>query len=365
MEGAQRMIESIAEERSKRLDELAGRDHVTAQHELLVASFVIEPDPKPLFDQVRETLTPKMFALFQRLCVRVSADELAERRAALKKRRGQLIQLAQKHRLQIALATSVADALLAALADIERYSSSELMLLERRGRVLHRARRRRTRPQRPKRLRGRRAGRPKRARGNWTGRPRVECHLARRRRVTSVLANVHRPACVRHRSCRRPARQQSEAVAAAGHPDKQRGAAARRGRALLLAGRGDEPSRRPLCGRHTRNEDLLELNSFRSVQRPDQYAVAVLALVALERVVLMPLAVSARSASSPLRLTSTNTAMSPGSVPASTRSSTRAVSNSSSSAGAAEYVELGRFAYLQRLGLFTGGSQVRRPRRCR
>ena len=64
VEGAQRMIESIAEERSKRLDELAGRDHVTAQHELLVASFVaIEPDPKPLFDQVRETLTPKMFAL--------------------------------------------------------------------------------------------------------------------------------------------------------------------------------------------------------------------------------------------------------------------------------------------------------------
>ena len=131
VEGAQRMIESIAEERSKRLDELAGRDHVTAQHELLVASFVaIEPDPKPLLDQVRETLTPKMFALFQRLCVRVSADELAKRRAALEKRRGQLIQLAQKHRFQIALATSVADALLAALADIERYSSSELTLLK-------------------------------------------------------------------------------------------------------------------------------------------------------------------------------------------------------------------------------------------
>jgi superfamily II DNA or RNA helicase len=131
VEGAQRMIESIAEERAKRLGELAGRDHVTAQHELLVASFVaIEPDPKPLFDQVRETLTATMFAQFQRLCVPVSADELVERRATLEKRRRQLIQLSEKHRFQIALATSIADALLAALADLERYSSSELTLLK-------------------------------------------------------------------------------------------------------------------------------------------------------------------------------------------------------------------------------------------
>jgi hypothetical protein len=61
VEGAQRMIESIGDERAKRLGELAGRDHVTAQHELLVASFVaVEPDPKPLFDQVRGALTPTM-----------------------------------------------------------------------------------------------------------------------------------------------------------------------------------------------------------------------------------------------------------------------------------------------------------------
>ena len=77
-----------------------------------------------------QALTPTRFAQFQRLCIRVSADELAERRATLEKRRGQLIQLAQKHRFQIALATSIADALLAALADVERYSSSELTLLK-------------------------------------------------------------------------------------------------------------------------------------------------------------------------------------------------------------------------------------------
>ena len=78
VEGAQRMIESITEERSKRLAELDGRDHVSAQHELLVASFVaIEPDPKPLFDQVREGADPDDVRLVQRLCVSVSAHELA------------------------------------------------------------------------------------------------------------------------------------------------------------------------------------------------------------------------------------------------------------------------------------------------
>jgi hypothetical protein len=131
VEGAQRMIESITQERSKRLAELDGRDHVSAQHALLVASFVaIEPDPKPLFDQVRAALTPTMFAQFQRLCVGANASELLARRAVVQKRRSQLIQLAKKHRFQIELATSLADALIAALADVERCSGSELTLLK-------------------------------------------------------------------------------------------------------------------------------------------------------------------------------------------------------------------------------------------
>jgi superfamily II DNA or RNA helicase len=131
VEGVERMIESITQERSKRLADLDGRDHVSAQHELLVASFVaIEPDPKPLFDQVRGAMTPSMFAQFQRLCVTVSAAELVARRTAVQKRRGQLIQLARKHRFQIELATSIADALIAALDDVGRYSSSEITLLK-------------------------------------------------------------------------------------------------------------------------------------------------------------------------------------------------------------------------------------------
>jgi hypothetical protein len=44
--------------------------------------------------------------------------------------RARLIQLAQKHRFQIELATSIVDALIAALADVERYSGSELTLLK-------------------------------------------------------------------------------------------------------------------------------------------------------------------------------------------------------------------------------------------
>ena len=110
--------------------ELDGRDHVTAQHELLTASYVeIEPDPQQLFDQIHESLTPPMFSQFKRLCARVSAAELAARLPALTKRRGQLIVLAQQHRFDIRLATSVADALIAALDGLDRYAPSELALL--------------------------------------------------------------------------------------------------------------------------------------------------------------------------------------------------------------------------------------------
>jgi superfamily II DNA or RNA helicase len=127
---ADRMIESIEQERRARLAELAGRDQVTAQHELLTASYVvIEPDPQPLFDKIGQALTPSMFAQFQRLCGRVSAGELAIRRPALEKRRGQLVALAQKHRFQVRLATSIADGLMRALDQLDEYAPSELSLL--------------------------------------------------------------------------------------------------------------------------------------------------------------------------------------------------------------------------------------------
>ena len=130
VDSAQRMVASVAEERAERLGELVGRDQVTAQHELLTASSVtIEPDPRPLLDQIRETVAPLRFAQFERHCTRVDAAELTARRPDLEKRRSQLVLLAQKHRFQIRLAKSIADALIAALADVDSYAGSELSLL--------------------------------------------------------------------------------------------------------------------------------------------------------------------------------------------------------------------------------------------
>jgi ATP-dependent helicase HepA len=130
VETATRIVESVEHERTQRLAELEGRDQVRAQHELLTVSYVaIEPDPAPLFEQVREALTPSMFSQFQRLCGHVSAADVASRRPSLQKRRAQLVAIAQTHRFHVRLATSIADALVVALADIDRYAGSELGLL--------------------------------------------------------------------------------------------------------------------------------------------------------------------------------------------------------------------------------------------
>src|SRR5207248_785513 len=52
LENAERVVATLAEERDRRIGELAGRDHIGVQHELLAASFVeIEPDHG---DEIRE-----------------------------------------------------------------------------------------------------------------------------------------------------------------------------------------------------------------------------------------------------------------------------------------------------------------------
>jgi ATP-dependent helicase HepA len=127
---AERMVASVEQERTTRLAELDGRDHVTAQHELLSMSYVIiEPDPQPLLNQIRQALTPPLFQRLQRCCGNFDAGELAARQPALEHRRERLIKLAQQHRFHVRLATSIADALIAALNELDRYAESELALL--------------------------------------------------------------------------------------------------------------------------------------------------------------------------------------------------------------------------------------------
>lgn len=130
VESAERTVELVETERHERLSELEGCDQVQAQHELISASYVtIEPDPAPLFEQIRESLSPTMFSRFQHQCRRVSRQELAAKRSTVDKRQTQLVALAQKHRFHVRLATSIASTLIAALDDLERYAPSELALL--------------------------------------------------------------------------------------------------------------------------------------------------------------------------------------------------------------------------------------------
>ena len=115
----------------QRVTEPDRSNQVVAQHELLSASFVaIEPDPAPLFDQIRHALTPSMFSEFQRLCGHhVECEALRARRPALDKRRSQLRLLSQKHRFNVRLATAIAGALIAAVDGAARLSLHERSLL--------------------------------------------------------------------------------------------------------------------------------------------------------------------------------------------------------------------------------------------
>lgn len=128
--GAEKMVARVEEERIERLAELDGRDAVSAQHELLAASWVrVEPDPAPLLEQVSAALTESMFKQFKRLCLRSTPDELLAFAPKLDKRRTQLLALSKKFPFDVELATAIADTLLAALEDLDRFASRELGLL--------------------------------------------------------------------------------------------------------------------------------------------------------------------------------------------------------------------------------------------
>lgn len=130
LENAKAMLESVEEERRRRLDDLDGRDSVTVQHQLLAASYVsIEPDPAPLFAQVQAALTPSMYAHFKRLCVRTTAEQLLTKRAAVAKRREELRRAATRLPFDLETAAGIADALLAALDELDRLTAREINLL--------------------------------------------------------------------------------------------------------------------------------------------------------------------------------------------------------------------------------------------
>jgi hypothetical protein len=130
VETSRAMLDSVEHQREQTIAELAHRDHVSAQHQLIAASYVsIEPDPAPLFAQVQASLTSSMFATFKRMCTRTTAADLLPRRSELTKRRQELARVADKLAFDLPLATAIADALIAALDRIDSFTPRELNLL--------------------------------------------------------------------------------------------------------------------------------------------------------------------------------------------------------------------------------------------
>ena len=116
LENAERVVATLAEERDRRIGELAGRDHVGVQHELLTASYVeIDADRR---DEIRErgiVLPHDLYDRLVALCRETTADELAAMRAIVTERADQLAKLAERTSFDattgIAVATMLARAL--------------------------------------------------------------------------------------------------------------------------------------------------------------------------------------------------------------------------------------------------------------
>jgi SNF2 family DNA or RNA helicase len=120
LENAERVVAGIDGERRARVDELLGRETVTAQDELLVASFVdIQPNPAELLTAADPRIPRALAARFLFTCRSRTADDLRARELDLVKRREQLVALASRHTIDVETGTQVADALTAAVRAVD------------------------------------------------------------------------------------------------------------------------------------------------------------------------------------------------------------------------------------------------------
>src|SRR5262249_50851706 len=130
LENAERLVGNLAEERDRRIADLAGREQVAVQNELLTASFVeIEADRSEAYREaglvLREDLLDRVLAL----CRDTSADDLLELRAAVIQRSDQLAKLAERARFDSSLGVAIARRLADALAEPATYDATSRSLL--------------------------------------------------------------------------------------------------------------------------------------------------------------------------------------------------------------------------------------------
>lgn len=130
LENAERTVETLAEERDRRIGALTGRDHVGVQHELLTASYVeIEPD---LGDAIREkglVLPVELFNRVLALCRDTSAAELSDLADMVRERIVQLEQLAARTSFDATTAAAIAAKLTPAITRGHEFDPIERALL--------------------------------------------------------------------------------------------------------------------------------------------------------------------------------------------------------------------------------------------
>src|SRR5439155_22387419 len=114
----------------RRIADLAGREQVAVQHELLAASFIdVAPDPT---EAVRETELDLPEQLYDRvigLLRPTSTDELASLRASVIERSEKLAKLSEVRRFDSSVGTEVGRRLATALADTSSLNETQRALL--------------------------------------------------------------------------------------------------------------------------------------------------------------------------------------------------------------------------------------------
>jgi SNF2 family DNA or RNA helicase len=116
LENAERLVETLAEERDRRIADLAGREQVAIQHELLATCFVeIQPDSSRIVERL--DLPERLHDLVAGLIRPTTPEELQSLRAGVNERCDQLSRLAELKRFDANLGIATGRRLAAALDD--------------------------------------------------------------------------------------------------------------------------------------------------------------------------------------------------------------------------------------------------------
>jgi ATP-dependent helicase HepA len=130
LENAERLVANLAEERDRRVADLAGREQVAVQNELLTTSFVeVEPDRSEAIRQAGVILREDLFDRLLGLCRDTTVDELTQLRAAVIQRGDQLAKLSERAHFESGVGLGIARRLTDALTDAHAFDATERTLL--------------------------------------------------------------------------------------------------------------------------------------------------------------------------------------------------------------------------------------------